>query len=114
MPTLKIQTNAPIAPAAAQALIQRASTEVAALLGKPERYVMVIIEPVIAMSFAGDTAPAAYLELKSLGLDEGRTPQLSAALCTLIEVSLGVPQDRIYIEFSAPPRHMFGFDGRTF
>jgi len=114
MPTLKIQTNVPIDAPAAQALVQRASNEVATLLGKPERYVMVIVEPVTAMSFGGDAAPAAYLELKSLGLDEGRTPMLSAALCTLVEVSLGVPQDRVYIEFSAPPRHMFGFDGGTF
>lgn len=114
MPTLKIQTNAPIDQPAAQALIQRASAEVATLLGKPERYVMVIVEPVTAMSFGGDTAPTAYLELKSLGLDEARTPQLSSALCTLIEVGIGVPQERVYIEFSSPPRHLFGFDGRTF
>jgi phenylpyruvate tautomerase PptA (4-oxalocrotonate tautomerase family) len=114
MPTLKIQTNARIDAPVAEALIQRASTEIASLLGKPERYVMVIVEPVIAMSFGGETAPTAYLELKSLGLDEARTPEFSTALCTLMEVSIGVPQDRVYIEFSAPPRHMFGFDGGTF
>jgi phenylpyruvate tautomerase len=114
MPTLKIQTNARIDESAAQTLIQRASTEVASLLGKPERYVMVIVEPVTAMSFGGDAAPAAYLELKSLGLDESRTPQLSAVLCALMAATLGTPQDRVYIEFSAPPRHMFGFDGGTF
>lgn len=66
------------------------------------------------MSFGADTAPCAYLELKSLGLPEARTAELSAALCTLVEAQLGVPKARVYIEFASPPRHMFGFDGRTF
>jgi hypothetical protein len=66
------------------------------------------------MCFAGDTAPCAYLELKSLGLPEQRTAELSAALCGFVEEHLGVPKSRVYIEFASPPRHLFGFDGRTF
>jgi phenylpyruvate tautomerase PptA (4-oxalocrotonate tautomerase family) len=113
MPTLIIKTNAAL-PAATDPLLEAASAHVAELLGKPEGYVMVLLEPVPAMSFAGDTSPCAYLELKSLGLPEQRTAELSAALCGLIEAQLAVPKGRVYIEFASPPRHLFGFDGRTF
>lgn len=114
MPTLIIKTNADIASDAAEPLIRRASAAVAKLLDKPERYVMVILEPIQAMCFGGDTSPLAFLELKSLGLPETRTPELSAALCAMLGDALGIAADRIYIEFSSPPRHLFGFNGGTF
>jgi phenylpyruvate tautomerase len=114
MPTLIIKTNADLAERTRAKLLGAASTAVAQLLGKPESYVMVLLEPVADMCFGGDMAPCAYLELKSLGLPEERTPELSAALCRLIDEQLGVPKARIYIEFASPPRHLFGFDGRTF
>jgi phenylpyruvate tautomerase len=113
MPTLLIKTNATL-PANQDGLLKVASATVAQLLGKPEGYVMVLLEPVLALCFGGDTAPAAYLELKSLGLPEERTPALSAALCDFVEEHLGVPKGRVYIEFASPPRHLFGYDGRTF
>ena len=113
MPTLLIKTNAPL-PADPEPLLKDASAAVAKLLGKPESYVMVLLEPPTAMCFGADTAPAAYLELKSLGLPEDRTPALSAALCGFVAEHLGVPQNRVYIEFASPPRHLFGYDGSTF
>ncbi len=75
---------------------------------------MVILEPTSAMCFGGDSSPVAFLELKSLGLPEDRTTELSAALCALLQTALSVPTDRVYIEFASPPRHLFGFDSRTF
>ncbi|MEJ2141681.1 MAG: phenylpyruvate tautomerase MIF-related protein, partial [Gammaproteobacteria bacterium] len=83
-------------------------------LGKPENYVMVAIEPPVPMSFAGNTEPTAYLELKSIGLPESKTQGLSQALCTLIENTTGIRKDRIYIEFADAPRAMWGWNGGTF
>lgn len=114
MPTLIIKTNAPLESTATESLLKRASARVAELLGKPERYVMVILEPTPAMCFGGDTSPLAFLELKSLGLPEDQTPALSAALCELLDETLAIPSNRVYIEFASPPRHLFGFDGKTF
>jgi phenylpyruvate tautomerase PptA (4-oxalocrotonate tautomerase family) len=114
MPTLKIHTNATIDDQAWNALLSAASQRIAELLGKPENYVMVIAAPSAKMCFAGTQAPLAYLELKSLGLPESRTAEFSAALCALLGEHLGVPAERIYIEFSAPARHLFGFNGGTF
>ena len=84
MPFLKIQTNQSLQDTQQQQLLSDASQLVASELGKPENYVMVAIEPPIAMSFAGSTEPTAYLELKSIGLPENKTKDLSSALCSLI------------------------------
>jgi phenylpyruvate tautomerase len=114
MPTLRIQTNAPEAADRAPELLAAASALVAAKLGKPERYVLVTLESNPHMRFAGSDAPLAYLELKSLGLPEERTADLSAALCGFLAEHLGIAADRIYIEFASPPRHLFGWNGGTF
>jgi phenylpyruvate tautomerase len=114
MPILIVKTNADLSSVDRPGLLRTASETVAAMLGKPEGYVMVILEPTPDMCFGGDSAPLAYLELKSLGLPEDRTPEFSAALCALLQQQLGIAPGRVYIEFASPARHLFGFDGKTF
>jgi phenylpyruvate tautomerase len=113
MPTLILKTNAP-RPEDTDGLLLDASAAVAEALGKPERYVMVLLEPTIAMCFAADTEPCAYLELKSIGLAPEATQALSATLCAFVEDRLGVPRERVYIEFADLAREMFGWNGSTF
>lgn len=114
MPILRLLTNVEIIPESRPALMARVSRAVAEILGKPESYVMVILESGRDLIFAGTADPAAYLELKSLGLPESRTPAFSHALCTLLADTLGLPPARVYIEFTAPPRPLFGWNGATF
>ncbi len=114
MPYLKIQSNIIIDSNAAASLLEEASKLVAHELGKPENYVMVALEPPQPMLFSGSDAPLAYLELKSIGLPESKTPALSAALCQLIESKTSIPASRIYIEFTDAPRAMWGWDSKTF
>ncbi len=114
MPFLRIQTNHALDQTSATTLTTRASALVAAELGKPERYVMVSAEHNPAMCFAGSDAPLAYLELKSIGLPESATADLSQALCGLVEDATGISGDRVYIEFADAPRKMWGWNGSTF
>ena len=114
MPYLKIQTNKPINDSDSHSLLPKASSLVAEKLGKPESYVMVAIDPPQPMLFAGSADPTAYLELKSIGLPESRTADLSQALCQLVADELGIATNRIYIEFADAPRSMWGWDGHTF
>lgn len=114
MPLLKIQTNVVLAAEAGESIVAEASRAVAALLGKPERYVMVSLESEAIMAFAGDTSPLAYLELKSVGLPKGSTAALSKALCELMKTKLDVPADRIYIEFADATGALWGWNGGTF
>ncbi|PIP02629.1 MAG: hypothetical protein COW18_02580 [Zetaproteobacteria bacterium CG12_big_fil_rev_8_21_14_0_65_54_13] len=112
MPYLHIHTNVEIADK--QTLLRIASSETAAMLGKPEAYVMVQISDASPMLFAGTDAPLAFVELKSLGLNTTQTEAISLRLCALLSRELGVDAARIYIEFAAPERAMFGWDGGTF
>jgi phenylpyruvate tautomerase len=114
MPMLKIQTNAALSADAGRSLVAEASRAVAALLGKPERYVMISLETEATMAFGGDASPLAYLEMKSVGLPQGSTTALSKALCELIGTKLGVSTDRIYIEFADAKGALWGWNGGTF
>jgi phenylpyruvate tautomerase PptA (4-oxalocrotonate tautomerase family) len=114
MPFLKIQTNRSLPEADAKALAASSSAVVAEQLGKPERYVMTSVETNQAMQFAGSDEPLAYLELKSIGLPESITADVSQALCQLVSGETGISPDRIYIEFADAPRKMWGWDGGTF
>lgn len=114
MPYLKIQTNlAPDSGVQAE-LMSFLSKTVAEQLGKPEHYVMVAIETGIPMMFAADDGPLAYMELKSIGLPESRTSTLAESLCAAVEKGLGIPGDRIYIEFANAKSHMWGWNKDTF
>ncbi len=114
MPLLKIETNAPLYTDTVQTLLTRASTTVAELLGKPERYVMVSLEHNANMLFGGSDEPLAYVELKSIGLPTSQTADLSHALTDLLGQTLDLPADRVYIEFADAARNMWGWNGGTF
>ena len=114
MPYLKIQCNLALDEPTGHKLLAQASAAVAARLGKPERYVMVALEPQRSMMFAGNCDPLAFLELKSIALPETQTSALSGVLCDLMTELLAIPQDRIFIVFSNVPRSMWGWNRRTF
>ena len=112
MPLLTIETNQVIADL--DELLRSTSVLVADLLGKPESYVMVRFTHNENMRFAGSDEALAFLQLKSIGLAESATAQLSAALCEHMTAHLRVPKHRTYIEFIDAPRMMWGYNGDTF
>ncbi len=114
MPYLKIQTNVEREPGDAQPVLARASRLVADLLDKPEKYVMTVLEAGLPMTFAGSEAPTAYLELKSIGLPQARSAELSRALCAFVGDEFGIRADRIYIEFADARGAMWGWNEGTF
>ncbi|MDX8387307.1 MAG: phenylpyruvate tautomerase MIF-related protein [Ghiorsea sp.] len=112
MPVLSIQTNVKVEDTSS--FLNQASVLVAEVLSKPESYVMIHVADNQTMSFAGTTEPLAYVELKSLGLTSGQTANLSKQLSGFLHQQLAIVASRIYIEFSAPERIMFGWNGGTF
>ncbi len=114
MPYLTIRTNQNIEEETGRRMLYKASALIAKELGKSENYVMASLEPPALMLFGGNDAALAYLELKSIGLPEQKTKELSETLCTLLEEEVGIARDRIYIEFSNAERHLWGWNGTTF
>lgn len=114
MPLLTFTTNLTIEPEVQTTLLGKLSSTVSTLLGKPESYVMVMIDSNRPMMMGGTHEPCAFLQLKSLGLPEEDCAAFSAALCDRISDELGVASNRIYIEFSNPARQLWGWDRGTF
>ncbi|KPK51588.1 MAG: hypothetical protein AMS22_10690 [Thiotrichales bacterium SG8_50] len=114
MPYLKIQSNLPLTADQQKKFVADASALVATEIGKPEKYVMVALDPTLPMSFAGSPDPCAYLELKSIGLPEEKCEALSSALCNFINEKTGIATDRVYIEFTDAPRRKWGWNKGTF
>lgn len=114
MPYLKIQTNLPVTRKARKAVLREASAVVSQELGKPEDFVMVALEPDVAMLFAGSDDPVAFLELKAVGLPVKKTKALSKILCQLVREHLGIPKERVYVKFIDVKHGMWGWHGGTF
>lgn len=116
MPLLKIQcsTAAP-EKSVVEGLLTSLSRRLAEHLGKPESYVMTAYEPEIAMTFGGTSAPACYVEIKSIGkMSPQQTKAMSQDFCQEIESQLGIPKGRTYIEFADAQGSMWGWNGGTF
>jgi phenylpyruvate tautomerase len=114
MPLLALFTSAPPPPDAGP-LLGELSALLARELDKPESYVMVSLTPRPQMIFGGSTAPACYAELKNVGtLSAARIELLSGTLCDRLSRGLGVPPDRIYIEFTNADGALWGWNGGTF
>ena len=117
MPLLSLLTSAPPLPPEARArLFSTLSPLLARELEKPESYVMVALTARAEISFGGDAqTPACYAELKNVGtLSPTRVAALSRTLCAAIGRELGVPEDRVYIEFTNADGGLWGWNGETF
>ncbi len=114
MPFLKLITNSEIDASKKNQILAEISDLAAKHTHKPERYVMVHLLDKQTMSFGGDTAPLAYLECKSIGLDTAQVNALAQALNHYVSGALGVAGERIYIEFSNCPAELWAWNGATF
>ncbi len=116
MPLIKVQTSV-AAPdkSVVEGLLKTLSAKLAKHLNKPESYVMTAFEPELAMTFAGTFEPVCYVEIKSIGsMQANQTKSMSQDFCEEISQKLGVPKNRIYIEFADAKGAMWGWNGGTF
>ena len=114
MPYLKIQINQDFDEERKAVIIDKMSKLVAKELGKPESFIMVALETATKMVFAGTNEPTIFMELKSVGLPESKTNDLSESLCDFAEQYFNVKKERVHIEFANAVGSMWGWNGRTF
>ncbi|WP_071188443.1 phenylpyruvate tautomerase MIF-related protein [Trichormus sp. NMC-1] len=116
MPLIKVQTSV-AAPEATviQSMLKNLSAKLAKHTGKQESYVMTAFEPEIPMTFGGTTDPVCYIEIKSVGtMKPEQTAAMSQDFCQQINQVLGIPKNRIYIEFADAKGAMWGWNSTTF
>ncbi|MEG3436235.1 phenylpyruvate tautomerase MIF-related protein [Pannus brasiliensis CCIBt3594] len=116
MPLIKIQTSVPSpADETVDELLKTLSSKLAKHLGKPESYVMTALESDARMTFGGTFDPVCYIEVKNIGrMTPEQTQIMSNDFCQEIQSRLGVPKNRVYIEFADAERHLWGWNGGTF
>ena len=116
MPLLRLSTNATADDTTLAALNQQLSAKTAAILGKPEAYVMVESRLEVSMSFGGSADPCAFFEVFSLGEISGeQAKRFAAEISEVLEGRLGVPAKRIYSAFHPwDRRDLWGYGAGTF
>jgi hypothetical protein len=114
MPYFAIQTSQPLDDASAAGLAGRASAFAAELLGKPEAYVMTALTPGAVMTFAGSDAPAAFVDVRSIGLPEAHCSEFADAISRFIQTELDIDPGRVFIDMRDLPRTRFAWNGKTF
>ncbi|MCB1232949.1 MAG: tautomerase family protein [Verrucomicrobiae bacterium] len=114
MPYLSVTTTKAIGGWHAKEFLHAASKLVAERLEKPESVVMTAIQQPQVMSLGGNDAPCAMIELSILAIDDSRIHDLYGALHAMAVQHLGLPGDRIFINFHDIPRGRWGCNGQVF
>ena len=114
MPLLKLETTIVVPDEKRQALLASLSQTVAGTIGKPEQYVMVTLGQA-AMLMSGKPGDAAWVDVRSIGgLSGDVNRRLAQQVCQLLQDSLGIPADRVYLNFTDVKASNWGHDGSTF
>jgi len=114
MPLIKLQTSVHISEDQKGDLIASLSGITAECIGKPERYVMAIIDETPIM-MSGKFGNAAFADVRSIGgLNPDTKAMLSQKICQLLQESLMIPKDRVYINFADISADNWGWNGSTF
>ena len=111
MPLINVKTSYPQI-ANSDKLLKELSAELANLTGKPEKYVMCLLQTDVPMTFGGTENPSCYVEIKSIGAL--RPSQMTQSFSNLIQENTGIPTNRIYISFEDISPTNWGFNGQTF
>eukprot|EP00292_Cryptomonas_paramecium_P019304 CAMPEP_0113665610 /NCGR_PEP_ID=MMETSP0038_2-20120614/2400_1 /TAXON_ID=2898 /ORGANISM="Cryptomonas paramecium" /LENGTH=119 /DNA_ID=CAMNT_0000580981 /DNA_START=15 /DNA_END=374 /DNA_ORIENTATION=+ /assembly_acc=CAM_ASM_000170 len=117
MPILVVNTNVDLGSSDQKnALMTELSQAVAQALGKPQSYVAIQVIDKQAMMWGGSTDPCALCQVSSLGsINQSKNSAVSKKIAALFgNAPLGIPPNRIYIEFRDVPAANLGYDGATF
>lgn len=114
MPLLNLQTSVRLSNQQRYDLLAPLSKIVAECIGKPERYVMVVVSEA-AMLMGGAEGPAAYADIRSIGgLNNAVNRKLSEQISILLQQQLGISPDRVYLGFTNVSVENWGWDSGTF
>ena len=114
MPLLRLETTVVLSDTKQKALLAALSKIVAQTIGKPEEYVMVTVNPA-AIMMSGMSGHAAFVDIRSIGgLGDNVNGQLSQKICSLLNQSLGVSPNRIYLNFTDVQAANWATNGTTF
>ncbi len=110
MPLIKISTSLEIKEK--KDFIQKSSELLGKLTNKSVNYVMVLLEDSLEMYFCKSNEPCCYLEVKSIG--SLNPSKMASSISEFITKEIGIPSNRIYINFEDVSASNWAWDGKTF
>jgi len=114
MPLLKIQTSVIVPEGKKAQLLADASRIMAEITGKPEKYVMVVLQSGEIL-MGGAAGAAAFMDVRGIGgLNKAVNAKLTKALCDLLKRELAIDPARVYATFTDVSAQNWGCNGATF
>ena len=101
MPFVRITTTAHLDDVVKQPLLKSVSEAVSRITGKREALIMVLVDDTDDLRAIG-------------GLNDDINETLSSALSDLITEQLGIPPERIFLNFTNVRGYNWGWNGKTF
>ncbi|KAK7390292.1 hypothetical protein VNO78_25594 [Psophocarpus tetragonolobus] len=99
MPCLYISTNVNLDGVNIDPIFSQATTAISTIIGKPEKFVMVILKGSVPISFEGNKEPAAYAEIVSMGgINSEVKKKLINTLGTILRSNLSIPRTRFFLK----------------
>jgi len=115
MPLIKLQVATSVPEEKKTAIVGAASKVVADAMGKPETYVMAILDDCGVAALGGTVCPAAFVDIRGIGgVDGARNASVSKGICDLLQQELGIEPDKVYLNFIDIPAANWGWKGSTF
>eukprot|EP01028_Stygiella_incarcerata_P011810 TRINITY_DN689_c0_g1_i1.p1 TRINITY_DN689_c0_g1~~TRINITY_DN689_c0_g1_i1.p1 ORF type:complete len:116 (+),score=22.26 TRINITY_DN689_c0_g1_i1:149-496(+) len=112
MPLVRVLTNIEVDDK--RSVCDEIIIQVAGTIGKLPERVMVCIMDRVSITFGGSDSPSASVSVLSLGgLSQEVNGKVTNVLNTILLERLGIPMDRVYVEFDDHARDMMSFNGRT-
>ena len=115
MPLIMLKTTVEVPQAKKAMIVSAISKIVAQATGKPESYMMAILEKADTASMAGRIGPVALADVRAIGgLNKAVANAITKALCSLLKAELDVPQESVYVNFTEIDAAKWGWKGETF
>ena len=113
MPFIRVNTNTHIEKSQEQLMTMELGVSIECISGKTEQWLMIEYNGDKGMAFAGWDAPCAMVEVDLLGeADPEEKNNLTANICSIVDVVLSIPKDRVYVRYLETDS--WGFDGQNF
>lgn len=112
MPFIDLESNL-AASKFSEDFLKKLGSKTAAVLGKPEERMMLVVKPGLPMLMGGTCAPCVILSVSAIGVTDTaeKNKEHSANIFPFLIEELGLTEDRIVIRFYALEPHQVGKKG---
>jgi len=115
VPLLQLKTSVALSKDQKSALLTSLSNALSQDTGKPERYVMVVIDDGASVMMAGSEVSGAFVDVKGIGgLGGSVNKKLTQSICGILQKTCGISPETVYLNFTDVKAENWGFNNSTF